>query len=165
MDDDSSRKNKTQVYKFMKIRECAGIVLLFRNTLHSRAFHRHLLVGIITYFSTVLALHVMLSILEWETLMALIIYNIFLYIVGFALFRKYVYKRDESNDYAHSPKSQAIRFAVSLLAFRISDASLSFFLIDGLKLSYFIVPLIVASGLFVAKFFVYRNFVFNLVRK
>ena len=135
-----------------------------KNILKSSAFHRHLIFGGINYFITILALHVMLSILRWETLKSLVLFNILLYIYGFFLFRKIIFKHEGNNEFTYIPRTQAIRFAVCMLAFRLSDICVSFFLIEIMGVSYVVTPLIVAGMLFVAKFFVYQKFVFTTMQ-
>ena len=67
--------------------------------------------------------------------------------------------------FAYSPRTQATRFAICMIAFRLSDVIINYILIDGVGVSYIISPLIVAGILFFAKFFVYQKFVFTTAQK
>ena len=130
-----------------------------------KAFRRHLLVGAVTYLLTVSALHLFLSVLGWSTVAALVVLHLGIFVYGFILTRRFIYKGENGERYAYSPQSQAKRYALCLFAFRLLDGGISFILIDWMGISYFVVPLMVTGGLFILKFFVYRRLVFPLVKE
>ena len=138
------------------------VVSFINRTLRDKSFHRHLLVGLFTYIMTIAVLHLFLGILGWGTLTSLVIFQTMFFFYGFTITRRFIYgQSNESEQYAYSPQSQALRYAVFLFCFRVVDGAMSFILIDFFGVSYFIVPLMITGVLFILKFFVYRRYIFK----
>jgi len=125
-----------------------------------RAFRRHMFVGVLTYLITISILHTTLSVLGLSTLLSLAILQTIIYVYGFLVTSRFIYKDDKAQ-YVHSQREQAIRYGITLIGFRLFDGAVSFVLIDWLAISYFLVPLMVTGALFILKFFVYRQFIFT----
>ena len=141
-----------------------SVLLELYDAVNSRALRRHIFAGTTVYVATVLALHTFIAILEWSTFSAILILQVVLFCIGFFISRYYIFENEKASEsFVYDKKTQAIRYALWLLVFRVADGVCNFVLIEWAGLSYFIAPILVMCVLFVAKFFAYRRFVFSKV--